>query len=59
MKIWGIEDKDRSEVEAILKNTHPKHLGLALANLGASADDRFAETNDAWMSIHLPELRFL
>ena len=58
MKIWAIEDAYRAEVESILKSTPPKYLGLALANLGAIADEAFAEHNDAWMEQCLPELRF-
>ncbi len=27
MKIWGIEESDRSELEEVLKNTAPKYLG--------------------------------
>lgn len=58
MKIWGIEDAHRAEVESILNSTPPKYLGLALANLGAIADEAFAEQNDAWMEQNLSEVRF-
>lgn len=59
MTIWGIEEEHRSEVEDILKNTSPKHIGLALANMAAAcADEEFAEANDIWMETYLPEIRF-
>ena len=58
MKIWGIAEENRSEVETILKTTPPEHLGLALANLGMSADEAVRDTNDRWMETYLPELRF-
>jgi len=57
MKIWCIDESNREELERMLNDTPPKHLGLALLNLGTD-DEAFAECNDAWMETYLPELRF-
>lgn len=48
MKMWGIEETDRAEVERILETTSPEYLSIALTSLG-SDDEAFAARNDAWM----------
>jgi hypothetical protein len=58
MKIWGIDESKRAELEMILKNTPSEHLGLALMNLASGIDDdEFVAANDKWMATYLPEVQ--
>jgi len=60
MKIWGIEESDRSELEKVLKTTSNEHLGLSLMYLSASSDNQeFNDANDEWMATYLPEVTFI
>lgn len=54
MKIWGIEEADRPELERVLKNSTNKHLGVSLMNLSAGNDNEaFQAENDEWMATYL------
>ena len=58
MKIWGIDESCRDDLEKTLRSTSPEHLGLSLANLSVCSDDKFSEASDVWMDTYLPEVQF-
>ena len=59
MKIWGIHDQYRKDVEDILKNSKPEYLGLKLAMLAQPADEDDTDTEtENWMATYLPEIQF-
>lgn len=58
MKNWGIQEKYRSEVEDVLKNTPPCGIGLSLAMISQHSDDEDYDPEiDLWMEENFPGFR--